>query len=60
MFDNNIDTTVSWYWHCDDLRNSYNTGKSALPDIYARRPRALRARGRVRIRISGKARVPVL
>ena len=28
---------------------SYNTGKSALPDIYARRPRACSARGRVRI-----------
>ena len=33
--------------------NSYNTGKSALPDIYARRPRASAY-------ISGKARVPVL
>ena len=31
--------------------NSYNTGKSALPDIYARCPSAY---------ISGKARVPVL
>ena len=31
------------------LCNSYNTGKSALPDIYARRPRARSARGRVRI-----------
>ena len=28
---------------------SYNTGKSALPDIYARYPRACSARGRVRI-----------
>ena len=28
---------------------SYNTGKSALPDIYARCPRACSARGRVRI-----------
>ena len=32
---------------------SYNTGKSALPDIYARHPRASTY-------ISGKARVPVL
>ena len=32
---------------------SYNTGKSALPDIYARCPRASAC-------ISGKARVPVL
>ena len=32
---------------------SYNTGKGALPDIYARRPR-------VSAYISGKARVPVL
>ena len=32
---------------------SYNTGKSALPDIYARCPRASAY-------ISGKARVPVL
>ena len=29
--------------------NSYNTGKSALPDIYARYPRVRSARGRVRI-----------
>ena len=29
--------------------NSYNTGKSALPDIYARCLRARSARGRVRI-----------
>ena len=28
---------------------SYNTGKSALPDIYARCPRARSARGRVHI-----------
>ena len=33
--------------------NSYNTGRSALPDIYARCPRASAY-------ISGKARVPVL
>ena len=32
---------------------SYNTGKSALPDIYAQRPRAS-------VYISGKALVPVL
>ena len=32
---------------------SYSTGKSALPDIYARRPR-------VSAYISGKVRVPVL
>ena len=28
---------------------SYNTGKSALPDIYARRPRVHNAQGRVHI-----------
>ena len=28
---------------------SYNTGTNALPDIYARHPRALSARGRVHI-----------
>ena len=28
---------------------SYNTGNSALPDIYARRPRARSTRGQVRI-----------
>ena len=33
--------------------NSCNTGRSALPDMYARRPRASAD-------ISGKARVPVL
>ena len=32
---------------------SYNTGRSALPDIYARCPR-------VSVYISGKARVPML
>ena len=37
----------------DIVCNSYNTGKSALPDIYARCPRASAY-------ISGKARVPVL
>ena len=37
--------------HC--ICNSYNTGTRALPDIYARRPRASAY-------ISGKARVPVL
>ena len=31
------------------ISNSYNTDKSALPDIYARRRRARSARGRVRI-----------
>ena len=33
----------------NELCISYNTGKSALPDIYARCPRARSARGRVRI-----------
>ena len=36
-----------------DISISYNTGKSALPDIYARHLRASAY-------ISGKARVPVL
>ena len=38
---------------------TYNTGKSALPDIYARRLRAHDALGR-REYISGKALLPVL
>ena len=39
--------------HIQGICISYSTGKSALPDIYARRPRASAY-------ISGKARVPVL
>ena len=38
---------------------SYNTGKSALPDIYTRCPRVCSAQGQVCI-ISNKAEVPVL
>ena len=41
-------TCMKW-----SIRISYNTGKSALPDIYAQRLRASAY-------ISGKARVPVL
>ena len=44
---------IIYIYNIYTICNSYNTGKSALPDIYARCPRASAY-------ISGKARVPVL
>ena len=41
--------TDNYFTFIHNICNSYNTGKSALPDIYARCPRARSARGRVRI-----------
>ena len=38
----------------------YNTGKGALPDIYACCPRASSVQGQACIYVSGKARAPVL
>ena len=38
-----------YYSYLMIICNSYNTGKSALPDIYAQRLRVCSAQGRVRI-----------